>query len=157
MASPPIFRISPGTPSGRTDYFSQFLLLFFLITVMLIMKVSRELASFISGMLRSQQRPKHIRNLLVFPVVSVMTVPLWSLIRRNNIPIYFSYLHMHVELWPAVASTCIQSFIFCSKQWYCVLLYMFLLLHAVHTLMGKLDSFCAHCSSSEHFVFCSLS
>jgi hypothetical protein len=36
--------------------FSQFLLIFFLITQMLITEVSPELANYISGMLRSQQK-----------------------------------------------------------------------------------------------------
>ena len=51
MASPPNFRISPGTPSGPTDLF---LLIFgniFLITLVLIIKASPELANFIFGML----------------------------------------------------------------------------------------------------------
>ena len=56
MVSPPNFRISPETPSRPTDLF---LLIFanpFLIILVLIIKVSLELANCIFGMLRSQQK-----------------------------------------------------------------------------------------------------
>jgi len=56
MASPLIFRISPVTPSGPTDLFLPLFANLFLITLMLIIKVSSELASFIFGMLGSQQK-----------------------------------------------------------------------------------------------------
>jgi hypothetical protein len=56
MASPPNFRISPGIPSGPTDLF---LLIFdnlFLITIVLIIRVSPELANCIFGMLDHGKR-----------------------------------------------------------------------------------------------------
>jgi len=56
MASPPNFIISPGSPSGRADFFLPIFANPFLITLVLIIKVSPELANFISGMLRSQQK-----------------------------------------------------------------------------------------------------
>jgi hypothetical protein len=56
MASPPNFRISPGTPSDPTDLFLPIFAYLFLITLALIIKVSTELANFISGVLRLQQK-----------------------------------------------------------------------------------------------------
>ena len=56
MASPPSFRISPGTPSGPTDLFLRIFVNLFLITLILIIKVLPELADCIFGMLRSQQK-----------------------------------------------------------------------------------------------------
>jgi len=56
MASPPNFIISPGNPSGPTDLFLPIFANLFLITLVLIIKVSPELANFISGMLRSPQK-----------------------------------------------------------------------------------------------------
>jgi len=55
MAFPHNFRISLGNPSGPTDLFLPSFAFLFLITLVLIIKVSPELANFISGMLRSQQ------------------------------------------------------------------------------------------------------
>ena len=56
MASPLNFRISPGTPSGPTDLFLPIFANLFLITLVLIIKFSPDLANFISGMLQSQQK-----------------------------------------------------------------------------------------------------
>ena len=56
MASPDNFRISPGTPSAATDLFLPIFANLFLITLVLIIKVSPQLAKFISWMLRSQQK-----------------------------------------------------------------------------------------------------
>jgi hypothetical protein len=54
MASPPNFRISPGTPSGTTDLFLPIFANHFLIPFMFIMKVTPEVTNFTSGMLRSE-------------------------------------------------------------------------------------------------------
>ena len=51
MAFPPNFRISPGNPSGRTDLFLPIFANLFLISLVLIIKVSPELANFVFGML----------------------------------------------------------------------------------------------------------
>jgi len=51
MASPPNFRISPGTPSSTTDLFLLIFAKIFLINLVLIIKASPELANFIFGML----------------------------------------------------------------------------------------------------------
>ena len=56
IASPSNFRISPGIPTGTTDLFLSIFAILFLITVVLIPKVSPELANFISRMSPSQQR-----------------------------------------------------------------------------------------------------
>jgi len=51
MASPPNFRISPGTPAGPADLFLPIFGNLFLIILVLIIKVLPELANFIFGML----------------------------------------------------------------------------------------------------------
>ena len=56
MASPPNLRISPGTPSDPNDLFLLIFANLFLVTLVLIIKVSPELVNFISGMFRSQQK-----------------------------------------------------------------------------------------------------
>jgi len=56
MASPPNFRISPGTPSGPTDLFLPIFVNLFLLTFVLIINVSSEFANCIFRMLRSQQK-----------------------------------------------------------------------------------------------------
>ena len=56
MASPPNFGISAGNPSGLVDLFFPIFANLFLITLMLIIKVSPQLTNFISVMLRSQQK-----------------------------------------------------------------------------------------------------
>ena len=56
MASPFNFRISPGNPSDLTDLFLPIFANLFLITLVLIIKFLPELANFISGILRSQQK-----------------------------------------------------------------------------------------------------
>jgi len=50
-ASPTNYRFSPGTPSDSTDLFLPIFNNLFLIILVLIIKVSLELAKFISGML----------------------------------------------------------------------------------------------------------
>ena len=50
MASPPSFRILPGTPSEPIDLFLPIFANPFLITLVLIIKVSPELANCICGM-----------------------------------------------------------------------------------------------------------
>ena len=50
------FRVSPETPSGPTEFFLPFLVIHCQITLIVIMKVPPQLANFISGMLRSQQK-----------------------------------------------------------------------------------------------------
>ena len=74
MASPPNFRISPGTPAGPTDLFLQIFADLFLITLVLIIKFSHELANFI--LLRSQQKTnvKYEFKMLALSLVSVMMV-----------------------------------------------------------------------------------
>jgi hypothetical protein len=56
MVSPPNFRISPGIPSGPTDFFLKILDNLFLITLVLIINVSPELANCIFEMLQLQQK-----------------------------------------------------------------------------------------------------
>jgi len=57
MATLPIFRISPGIPSGPTDLFLPiFFANLFLIALVLIIKILPGLTNFISGMLQSQER-----------------------------------------------------------------------------------------------------
>jgi hypothetical protein len=56
MGFPPNFRISLGTPFGPTDLFLPIFGYLFLITLELIIKVSIEVANFISRMLRPQQK-----------------------------------------------------------------------------------------------------
>ena len=51
MVSPPNFRISPGTPSHPADLFLLIFANLFLITLVLIIKVSLKLADCIFGML----------------------------------------------------------------------------------------------------------
>ena len=60
---------------------------------------------------------------------------------KTNFLISFSSFHIFVDPRPAVAVTCVLSFIFSTNQCYCVLLFIFLLLHSVHTLKGKMESF----------------
>jgi len=55
MASPPNYRISARTPAGPTDLFLP-IFANLLIILVLIMKVSPQLANCIFGMLRSQQK-----------------------------------------------------------------------------------------------------
>ena len=56
MSSPPNSRISPGAPSGPSDLFLPICANLSLIILVLIIKVSPELANCIFGMLRSQQK-----------------------------------------------------------------------------------------------------
>ena len=56
VESPLNFRISPGSPSGPTYVFLPNFPNLILIILVLIIKVSPELANFISEMLRSQQK-----------------------------------------------------------------------------------------------------
>jgi len=54
MASPPIFSMVPGMPSGPTDLFLQIIANCFLIMLILMVKGLSERVEFISGMSHSQ-------------------------------------------------------------------------------------------------------
>jgi len=56
MSAQPNFRISPANPTVLTDLFLPIFANFFLIISVLIIKVSTELANYISGKIRSQQK-----------------------------------------------------------------------------------------------------
>jgi hypothetical protein len=55
-ASPPIFKMASGMPSGHTDLFLPVIAYRFLITLILMVKCLAECFGFISGMSRSQMK-----------------------------------------------------------------------------------------------------